>query len=675
MQFSQLAFHLLGFAVVATIAPAQPVRLEAPALAVTDSVSTAPHPTWAWAEVPAAHRYEVAWSRNATFMNPVSSDVSDVSRYVSVQPLAEGRVFWRVRALGEDGAAGPWSNTATHRIVGPRATFDVPATADQSAIQRILEAAAASSPALVRFAAGATYRLSPVDHAFVLKDTQDVIVDGQGATFLITQPSAGLLRCERSRGLTFQNFIVDYDPLPHVVARVESVTSEKNRAFLHLRPESGYPDFDAAHVRANWSWGVVLDPDVTRRGWMKAHAPLVANFARDSAHRSASDPAVFRVALTKAGEAIHYSPNDRIILFARKNGHELFGHRDCSDITYYRVTVHACPAGHINFQNGTDLKVLSFRAVPREGRWFAGNADGVHVRGSEVGPWVEDCTFDSLGDDAIALYNKGIAIVSHSSDRIVLDRAFMDLRVGDGFRIFDPRTGTLIGSSYRVLELRDRPVGIEVRFAPALPRETKLVSVQGNASASDQVFNLSRRNDGFVVRRNVFRAIRRYGTVFRSSHGVITDNQYLGSSNAAIALLNEPELWRNGLGGEQVLIARNQISQVSFDGSARDVGAIEVVWRKLQGVGSGILYRDISIVENDLSGWGDHAIALRNTRGFAISGNRIHSPGSSSSDNRRIGILIEDSEDGRVAESTRPSGHTSVKSRRSKNIQITDDTP
>lgn len=83
-----------------------------------------------WKSVPDADHYEVELSRRADFTAPQRLVAPEISARVAVwvpeQPLAPGKWYWRVRAVGDDGQPGAWSEPRwfsvnnKHPVVSPR---------------------------------------------------------------------------------------------------------------------------------------------------------------------------------------------------------------------------------------------------------------------------------------------------------------------------------------------------------------------------------------------------------------------------------------------------------------------------------------------------------------------------------------------------------------------------
>ncbi|HRJ74281.1 MAG TPA: hypothetical protein PLS03_18790, partial [Terrimicrobiaceae bacterium] len=403
-----------------------------------------PAPSLRWKPVEGAADYWVQVARNADFTEGVVNDRTPIARYVAPRGLEPGTYYWRVAAV--DGAGpGAFSAAASFSILAHQRIFTIPPEADLAAMRQVVADAAAQAPAKVVFAPGAEYRIAPEAFAFSLRDVSDLELDGNGATLIITQPTAAFLELSRCGRITVRNFTIDFDPVPFAVGTVRAV-DEKAGTFT-VAADPGMSEFDAPHLLKHWSMGVTLDS--TTPGRMKTGSFLVVDTDQS---RSVRTEAGFVIALKNPQVAASFAPGDKYVQFARSNGGRSLVVTDhCPEAAFIGITTYAISAGHYVLHYSDDAKVLGCRELIRPGRWFGGNADGVHVRSSWMGPWIEGCTIEGIGDDGIAIYGKGIRILEKPSETSLrLDGEFFTLKPGTEFLVFDPNTGYPIAEKLTV---------------------------------------------------------------------------------------------------------------------------------------------------------------------------------------------------------------------------------
>lgn len=586
-----------------------------------------PAPSLFWEPVEGVSDYLVEIARDAEFSETVVRDRSPIARFVPAKGLAPGTYYWRVGASTKKISPGQ-----VLTILAPKNEFPVPADADLEQMRAIVAQAVTQTPARVTFAAGATYRFQPEDILITLKGVQDLEIDGNGANFILTNPVAGLLKMTDCVRVTIRNIIVDFDPLPFSVGTVTAVDASAGTFTLKLDP--GMPDFDAPHMLKHWTWGVVLDGSTPGR--MKTGTRLVMHTVKEKLVRSGDD--VFTFTLPEPQSTKFFAPGDKWVQFSRSNGGRgLVDAEKCREITFLGVTSYAVSAGHYSLFGCDDVKVLGCKALIKPGRWFGGNADGMHVRTNGVGPWVEGCTFEGLGDDGIAFYGKGINILEKTSKTSLrLDKTFFTLKPGSKFLVFNPATGEPVAEERTVVSATEvaagdgQPAHWQVEFTPGFDAE--IVTGNKDAWRNSQVFDRTNQHNDFMIRRNTIQQIRRYGAILRVVRGAVEDNTFRQTSDSAITLQNEPRLWRNGLQSQDVVIQRNTITDCNFTDSSRNRGSIHVTlramgdamdqnWNLTTSPWKG--HRNIAIRDNIISQWRHRAISVESARNVVIAGNRI----------------------------------------------------
>jgi len=600
--------------------------LLSPATDVRTHYST---PSLRWKPVPGAVDYVVQIAKDGSFADRIFSDRSPLPRYVAPRALEPGTYYWRVAAAGEAGM-GAFSPVSLFTVLPYQKVFSVPPDADLAAMQKIVAEAAAQTPARVVFAPGAVYRINPANVVVLLKGVSDLELDGNGATVIFTNPAAGFLELNHCSRITVRNFVVDFDPLPYSVGTVRSVDLQ-NGSFT-LTADPGMPEFDAPHMLEHWLFGVTLDPSVPGR--MKTGSFLVVGPGSkvvrtdDQIAISLNDPSMLRT----------FAPGDKYVQFARKNGHELIRGEHSSELAFLNNTTYAAPAGHYVLLYCDDAKVLGCRELIRPGRWFGGNADGVHVRSSGIGPWVEGCTIEGIGDDGVAIYSKGIGILEKPSDTTLrLDDGFFTLHPGSQFLIFDPKTGTPVVENLTVKSVTEVPKNDRfpahklVEFLPGFPQA--VVTEFKEAWKNHLVFDRTAQHQQFMIRRNVIRQVRRFGAIIRAVDGAVEENEITQTSDSAITLQNEPYFWKNGLQSENILIQNNVIRDCNFTQSSKNRGVINVLLRRISSNDQGKTWKDsasdwrghrnITIRNNSIRQWQQRGISVQCAENVRIMGNRI----------------------------------------------------
>lgn len=565
-------------------------------------------------------RYEIKIASDANGRNIIDADTVAIPRYVPDRPLI-GTFYWRVRAL-RGGEKSAWSDVRSFTVKEPSKEFPVPNGASSAEIISIISNAAASkAPSRVVFAKNGLYRIQSTVDALVVSDARDMIIDGNGANIVILTNSTGFLRMYRSVNVMLKDFFIDYDPLPYSVARVKSANGDTVSFSLEL----GHQPFDSPMMQISWTWGVLFDNAV--RGRLKNNVQIVIGSDKKSLAVNGNE---FSMNMA-GGFGKYFLPGERYIQFARDKARSLVLVTDSSNIVFYQITNYATPAGHYMALESSDMKYIHVGSPIKEGRFFGGNADGIHVRANSIGPWVEGCEFNGVGDDGIALYNKAMFIlekVSATAIRVKKDE-FFTLRPGEQFCLFNPRDGKVIREGLTATESEYKAAGAGfaehylVSFSP--PAEDILLTSKTGLE-NDQAFTRSRVNGLFMIRSNYIHNIRRYGSVIRAVNGVVENNRYEGCSTAGIIFRNEASHWRNGLFSDSVLVSGNSIIDSAFDGAGEASGSIIVKFERLEYEDARTMaQKNIFIESNTILNWHKYAMRINGAEHIVIRGNTIAS--------------------------------------------------
>lgn len=636
-----LAVAALGMGVMCTdarrAAHATPApRLDQPA---AGAASVSPFPRFHWERLPGTldHRaplaYDIEIARDAEFRDVMDRDRMNLARYIADKPLGPGDYHWRVRAVSPAGEPGKWSQASSFTIAPCDETVRADLNGSGEALPALREAFARAA-ALCRTGRSVrivvpkgSYTLTPGKPAerdlterecLKLRDVSDVIVDFGGSSFAIPRWGCAFTRVSGCRDVAFLDATVDWDrelAFTQGIVTATDAASEK----ITVRLEPGFPEFDAPHFLKGAGFGLLLHPTIPGR--MKAGAPIHFGF-RAHAEVKIGDR-LWELPVPGKGNVKYFDIGDRFVKFARDNGGtSLCDSRESERLTYYGITSYSTPGGgHYTSFYDNELAILHCRELIKEGRWFGGNADGVHAKGHPTGPWVERLVVDGVGDDSIAFYTRPSKI--HAAHVNGNPRVFLfhgdsfNLEPGDQVTFFNPRRGlyyahavveasAVEGGHHRVVFDRDLPVPEKMGPDPLM---------------TDQVWNRSKTCGDFMIRHCRLTNVRRYGAVFRALGGVIENNHIEATSSTGILSMNEPP-WPNGPMSSEILIQNNTLENNGLDltrGSAIALMTRKLRYEPAEGRGPyNILIRGNTIVD-----WQAHAIHLSGAENVIVTDNTI----------------------------------------------------
>lgn len=581
-------------------------------------------PGFNWSEHPKAFRnpgevieYEIQIGSDKAFVGLVDHDRVALNRYIHDRPLSPGTYHWRVRAIQPDGKPLAWSKSSQFTIKKP----DFVVTVD---VEKGLVHGVNSAVAKAKEAVGKSVRIvvPPGDYVvdsnlhgylFDLEGCKDLIIDGTGANLSFSSRKQGLIRARDCHGIEVVGFDVSYAKGSlRMQGRVVSLDPATRR--VTVRAEPGYPGFEGSD---NHAADIMFLLEPRKEGRLKSG---VRSFFRPSGEYRKIGDGMWSFTIDKDFEK--WEVGDRFVCNFRSGSMHLF---DCSrshGVTAYDLTVAGWGGMQFVSVDGNDFRILNCTSRFDDGKWMTGNADGVHIRGHRLGPWIEGLEVKAIGDDSIALYARPSsiqrAVVDGNPKAAFLRPEYFNLEEGDEVSFFQPTEGLILLET-KVVRTKPRDDGfVLVTFADDLPLS---IRTTGPLVEQTQIWNRSKSCGDFMVRGCEFTNIRRYGTVFRSKRGVVENNTYRGISNRAIVAINGTQ-WPNGLYASEIIIRNNAISDSCFDSPNRPA-AIGIIFNGYKRGASSIGPRNILIEGNAFTDCPIPEIFLSWTRNAVIRTNIV----------------------------------------------------
>ena len=623
-------------------------RLEAPA----NNLSTVnPFPRFQWERLPgtldakAPIAYEIEISRDKDFKDIVDRDRINLSRYIADRPFECGNYFWHIRVLTSKGSPKGWSETRSLRINAPDETINVELKGSgealpalRAAFEKTMELNRSGRSVKIMVPKG-NYTLTPgkgteMDvfgkECFLLRNAANIVVDFGGSTFGIKRWGIAFLRTDKCRDVAFMNATVDWDEEIPFNQTIVTAKDEKTNK-VTVRVEEGFAEFDAPYfAKSENSFAIIMD--AVTPGRMKPGTPIHFSFRKEAVKRG---DRLWEFEVHGKNNIKYFDIGDRVIKFARDNGAQsLCDSHDSERVTYYEITSYTTGgSGHYTAFRDSELAILHCSELIKEGRWFGGNADGVHAKANRIGPWIEGLIVDGIGDDSIAFYTRPSKIhAAHIGGNprcfLFYDESF-NLEAGDDVVFFNPRQGIYFAEA-AVVESKIEGGYHRVVFDRDLPMPGK---IGPDLTLTDQVWNRSKTCGDFMIRNCRLSNVRRYGMVFRALRGVAENNSIEGTSASGILSLNEP-YWPNGPMSSNILIQNNTLKNNCFDLS-HPFGSIALVAGKYPqaksdgpakfqpGIGEGQGPYNVLIRNNTISDWRYSAIHVSGGKNVTIENNKI----------------------------------------------------
>ncbi len=557
------------------------------------AVAYAPHPHFRWqreadVKIDEVHRIQIA--RDEAFAEVVCDDrLEVVSRFVPVKALSPSKYWWRMRR-----GDGEWSQAVAFEVRAPEQQFTIRAGSDEATVARVLEEAAASSPARVDFEPG-EYRLAPAEtkSLVTLAKAHDLIIDGHGSKLVLAGTLLTLNDCQR---VTLQHFTVTANRPGHTLVRVLKKDSANEQ--LIVKPEPGYDADVPRYFSMEGSGGSFLGcMDAKDHGKYLVGAGISARTVKVAPAKDEVGAFVFSP--VKAA-TLDLMPVGAVAVVTSYHWQWVQMNRT-DECTFSDVTVTDLPGAFCGGSNNSARSYLACKVKPRSPQdYFGGHA----ATGSgRVGEWIEGCEFECLPDDGPAEQSFRQAIKgADGADAILLGGNAV--RQGDRIALVNAKNG--LGVSAMAQEVKGARVQLDRPLAELLA-----AIQQDSASGWKSVFLYcdAPSNEDFVYRHNRTVGGRAHGVKFNGTRAWIADNHFENLNGNAVLAGYTSEV--SGHGARDVVVSGNTILRCGWTPIN--------VW-STSGLGGNIIVRDNRITETR-----DAAIAIKGCDGVSITGNEFTS--------------------------------------------------
>lgn len=329
---------------------------------------------------------------------------------------------------------------------------------DGPALRKLFEKASAlNRPAKIVFRKNATYYLgkeenNPVGSMF-LERANNLIVEGNNCLLLV-DPHRRPFEVYRSKNLTIRNFQIDYSPLPYTQGRITKI--DNSNGYLEFKVDEGYPQpfvrdssyyvdgrvsdcvtingenlkFYQGHTRIS---GVQDMGDSTYAVTYRMHSQDKARVGDYFVMKvwPPSMEGIYNSSLKPSEFGEHYVSNYANIQINHSQ-----------QITIENIVSFASPKMTLNARSTSDLIIRRLIITRRPGRVLASCSDGIHLKGNEYQPLIENCYIEGTLDDAIHIKISG-DIVEEVASKRKIRIAHMDTRdntnlgIGKKVMVFD----------------------------------------------------------------------------------------------------------------------------------------------------------------------------------------------------------------------------------------------
>lgn len=353
-------------------------------------------------------------------------------------------------------------------------------------------------------------------HINIIEPEHLTLLGEEKTELIMTDPSFSGIAITGGYDTTVRNIAIDYDPLPFTQGKILSVSEDKRMAVVQIDP--GYHAPDAPGIAKAVMWRLSLT-DPKSRTYTGGIYPV--KNCRDLGNgKYEFETGVFSKSDRKAG----FVPGMLCDIKGRRNHTDAVAFADYYSkmTTLENVWVHSSPSVAYHLMSMAFVMNRSgVRRAPGSNRIISSNADGMMCGSSItlIGPCLENCLFDSMGDDGI---NSTVPTyqLKHVSEDGRQCRP-MYVKPGENIYVIDGITGEIKAVS-RVVSKKGK-----LQFDLPLPKNLvtlDLLKMSGKIKPGDISFAF--RNDAvklpdlMVVGRNQFGGTVITGTTYRNIRGL-----------------------------------------------------------------------------------------------------------------------------------------------------------
>lgn len=379
-------------------------------------------------------------------------------------------------------------NVSKYGVKGNGKTDDLPALT-----RLFLKASQQKRPAKVVFAPGKVYRIGQhtkdLYGRVLINRANNLVVEGNGCTLLI-HPSSRAFAVYRSKNIVIRNFKIDYSPLPYTQGRVSKVDADNY--YLEFKIDSGYPA-PVAGKEPYKNSGKIVDC-ITANGktrkffqghsWVKEVEDLgngTFGVKYDLRKQEQLKPGDFFCMKLPYAESRLIQNNET--KDAAEKGEFIYTNtaniaaQQCDGLILENITSYAAPLMTFVLKGCSRHILRNCSIISKDNRIVAGCSDGMHLKGNEHQPRIENCHIERTMDDAIHIKMSGDAIkeilatnkfkIEHKD--ILWDNT--NLGKGKKVMVFNPETSKQLAectiTDYEPLNYREGIVTLDKNVAEA----------------------------------------------------------------------------------------------------------------------------------------------------------------------------------------------------------------
>jgi hypothetical protein len=444
-----------------------------------------------------------------------------------------------------------------------------------------------------------TYHLEPAAAAgahLSFHDMNDFEIDARGVELVLANPLIGGVEFVGCHKVRFHGATIRYEIPPFTQGTVESVAPD--RKWFTLRIDTGYPaNFDDPKFFPAQPIGSLFD---ARTRNLKS--PVYDINASKIERVSGSLFRLYGGGPEGAGDLAAF----------RGSGHHSISVINCAGMDIRDITIYNSGMFAVLETLGEGGNYYSFQvkrgprpAGARTDPLYSSSADGFHSTTMRQGPTLENCYFEHMPDDGIAIHGIYSLVLKADGNRFVVNKS--SFRPGDPMLLFNiegsPAGEAVVKAIAPAADFRNT----RQSSRKAVANETagpyfEITLDQSLPAAFDYLCsNPAALGSGYVIRNNTIHQNRARGMLLKAHNGIVEGNIVDGSSVSGIVL--SPELWWNEACYSRNVTIRNNTVR-NLPDNPRSYGGIVIA----------------AVTDHPVPGYGHQHILLEGNRIESVNG-------------------------------------------------------
>jgi len=590
------------------------------------------HPHLDWKEVSGADTYAIELAFDSAFAKKIDTDKLNavIDWYVIDKALSPGKYFWRVRAVGVDGKAGPWSSVRKFTVFDPDYKIRLKPGISCEELQAAVNKAKENSPARIIFERGTyPFNKGPKDKldnsVFTLGGASDIIFDFNGSTIVLNDPADFFFRMNNCKRITLRDYEFTRDP--DISANGTITAVDKANSSFDLKIAAGFDKhIFPREVNQFFIWRA--DPDDHKKLHNEGPPAVFLDQSRNQTLGERHHRYYARKGFEHGIKKL--VPGDFIQMEYRRWPFAIPDSID--DLT---ISNGSGSGAILGFNGCTDVKVLNSKYHSEDDLPSGG---GFLLQNNRRGPWIENCFFGMTGDDCHDFAANAVVVtqvLEPKKIRIERTNSPVHWKSGDELLFFDPRLGQSLGTIK--LESITPVTGDHRAYELTISKPFDAISPGKDGHKNTQTYNLSVQQGQTVYRNNECQYALRFGLNMRAIRGLVEKNTFYQCGSCAIYMECETSGYE-GVVNRHVVIQENTFRDVNFGFSPRDHNRA-VVHSKIVALedgnyaGPGAKWmgnRDLLIRNNRFINWHNIGVRISSTDGAVIENNSFESSSGAS---------------------------------------------